>query len=218
MQLGRKQEAGTLFTEALEMRQRLFEGDHPAVAEALANLAAQRAGSGRAAEAEPLLVDALAMNRRLFPGDHHSVGHALFVLGSTRLELGLLAEAEPVCLEAVEMHRRLYSGDHMATAMSLGKLARVRHGLHQDAQARQAFDEGVAMLRRMPGGAFELMGALWRSGNARLDLGDAAGALPELEELVAMATAKLAADNPWLGTYRETLAKCRAALEAGHGK
>ena len=48
-------------------------------------------------------------------------------------------------------------------------------------------------------------------------LTDAAAALPELEEAVAMAEKFLPPEHPHLKKYRETLARCRAAL-AEQGK
>jgi len=56
--------------DALEMRKRLFTGDHPAVASSLNNLASLYDSQGRYSEAEPLYLDALEMRKRLFTGDH----------------------------------------------------------------------------------------------------------------------------------------------------
>jgi hypothetical protein len=53
---------------------------------------------------------------------------------------------------------------------------------------------------------------LWFSARARLANGDAEGALPELEEAVAMAASQQAAMSPDLARYEETLAQCRVKL------
>jgi hypothetical protein len=183
------------------------------VAQALANLAFLRSDLDRTAEAEPLIAEALAMNRRLFPGDHPSTAHCLFTLATMRIAMDQPAAAEPVCLESLEMHQRLFPGDHIGVAVSLANLARVRHALHKDVEARQAFDAAVAMLRRLPIGEFPLLEALGRSAAARLDLEDAAGALPELEEVVPMAEKLLSPTSSRLKAYRAALATCKAALE-----
>ncbi len=218
VQLGRREEAEPLFVQALAMRRRLFQGDHPDVAQALTNLGFLRNDLGRPEEAEPLITEALAMNRRLYPGDHHATAHCLFTLALLRITMDQPAAAEPVCIEALAMHQRLFPGDHMGVAISLANLARVRHSLHKEVEARQSFDAAVAMLRRLPDGATPLLDILGRSAAARLDLKDDAGALPELEEVVAMAEQRLPPDSQRRKAYREALDRCKAALEAGKGK
>ena len=218
VQLRRREEAEPLMVQALAMRRRLYQGDHPVVAEALTNLAFLRNDLGRTEEAEPLITEALAMNRRLFPGDHPNTAHSLFTLSSVRIAMGQPAEAEPVCRESIEMHQRMFQGDHVGVAISLANLARASHALRKDAQARQSFDAAIAMLRRLPEGAAPLLDILGRSAAARLDTEDAVGALPELEEVVAMAEKRLGPASPRLKAYRETLARCKAALEARKGK
>ena len=222
VQQKRQLEAEPLFAESLAMRRRLFKGDHPEVTQALTNLAFLRSDLGRTAEAQPLITAALAMNRRLFPGDHPNTAHCLFTLSTIRMAMDQPAEAEPVCLESLAMHQRLFEGDHLGVAMSLANLARVRHSLHKDAEARQSFDAAIAMLRRLPDGASPLLDILGRSAGARLDNKEHAAALPELEEAVAMAERMLPPASLRLKTYREALARCKAALEAameaGNGK
>ena len=212
--LGRSEAAEPLFAQALAMRRRLFPGDHPDVAQALTNLGFLHADLGDAEQAEPLITEAAAMNRRLFPGDHPGTAHCLFTLGSLHIAMGQVAEAEPVCLESLQMHQRLYPGDHMGVALSFSNLARVRHSLHKEVEARQGFDAAVAMLRRLPDGATPLLDILARSAAARLDTKDEAGALPELEEVVAMAEKRFQPASPRLQAYRDALARCKAALEA----
>jgi hypothetical protein len=53
---------------------------------------------------------------------------------------------------------------------------------------------------------------LWHPGTARLESKDLVAALPELEEAVVMAEKYLPVDHPQRKEYRETLAKCKAAL------
>jgi tetratricopeptide (TPR) repeat protein len=142
-------------------------------------------------------------------------------LGALLQAQGRLAEAEPPLVQALEMRQRLYQGDHPDVAANLCTLALTRQTLGKTAEARQGFDQAVAMLRRLcPDGSPQLARGLWRSGSARFENqggGDAAAALPELEEAVAMAEKLLPTRHPHLEEYRETLAKCRAAL-AEQGK
>jgi hypothetical protein len=56
-----------------------------------------------------------------------------------------------------------------------------------------------------------------RSGYDRLDDGDAAAALPELEEADAMAERILTPEDPLRVSCRTSVEKCRKALEAAAG-
>jgi len=210
---GRSAEAEELLAQALEMRRRLFPGDNVVVAEALGNLAAARMRLDRVEEAEPLIAEALDMNRRLFSGDHPNVAHSLYTLSRALLELGRIEEAEPVCLEALEMHRRLFSGNHLGVAMSLVGLSRAQRALEQRDEARRSLDEAVAMLRRLtPRGSSPLVDVLVQSGLERLEDGDPAAALPELEEAVRFAGAIYPADSDELEHCRAALERCLEAL------
>ena len=215
---GRREEAEPLFVEALEMRRRLYRGDHPTIAEALTNLAYLRNDLGRSDEAEPLIAEALAMQRRLVPGDHPRTAHMLFTLAALRMRKGPPDVAEQACIEALEMHRRLYTGDHIGVAISFANLARVQQSLKKYDDARQNFDLGVAMLRRLPNGEAPLLDILPRSASARMDAEDFAGALPEIEESIELATKHLSPTSPRLQNYRDALARCQAALAAEKGK
>lgn len=211
--VGDDDKADALFLEALSMRQRLFRGDHPVVAEGLLNLAMLRTTRGRAAEAVDLLEQGVAMNGRLYPGDHPMVAHGLLTLGSTRLALGDAKAAATACDRAVAMHRALFAADHIGTAMSLAARARARAAQPGHAtEATADFVDAVAMLHRLPEGPQPLRQVLWHSAQHRLAQGDAAGALPELEELLQLGSKALAPDSPWLARYREALARCKEEL------
>ena len=122
-------------------------------------------------------------------------------------------------VQAMEMIQRNFKGDHPDVAVTIRNLARARQALGKTAEARQGFDEAIAMHRRVsPTGAPQLARVLWYSASARLDNGDAAAALPELEEAVTMAEKSLPPEHPQLKEYRETLAKCEAAIESAKGK
>ena len=49
-------------------------------------------------------------------------------------------------------------------------------------------------------------------GDVFFGTGDAAGALPELEELLQLGSKALAPDSPWLARYRDALARCQEEL------
>jgi tetratricopeptide (TPR) repeat protein len=124
-----------------------------------------------------------------------------------------LEEAEPYFRESIEIRRAANHAGSERIAADLSDLAGVQQDLGKTAQARANWDEAVAMLRRgSPNGSAPLARVLWRSAIARLENMDNAAALEELEETVAMAEKVLPADHPQLREYRETLAKCKAAI------
>ena len=61
---GKYADAETLSKNALEMRRRLFKGDHLSVARSLNNLGALYKSQGKYADADPLFRDALDMYKR----------------------------------------------------------------------------------------------------------------------------------------------------------
>ncbi len=212
-QLGDNEVAERLLTEALAMQQRLHRGDHPTLVEALSNLAFLRSRLGRPTEAVPLLEQAIAMGNRLFDGAHPLVAHCQYTLASTNLALGDAAAAKQVAERSLAMHQELFRGDHLGTAMSLFVLARAEAALGNAAAARLRFDETLAMERRVPEAVGVLRETLWLSSCARGAAGDLVGALPELEEVVALGVRELDPDSPRLQEYREALQRCREALQ-----
>jgi tetratricopeptide (TPR) repeat protein/tRNA A-37 threonylcarbamoyl transferase component Bud32 len=213
---GKLAEAEPYYREALEKRRRVLGDESPQTLTSIGNMGSLLQAQNRLAEAEPYYDETLETSRRIFRGDHPVVADALNCVASVRQALGRAAEAEPLFVEALEMRQRLVEGDHADVATQLNSLARARQALGKTAEARQGFDEAVAMLRRLsPDGSPLLARVLWRSGSARFEDqvgGGAAAALPELEEALTLAEKSLPPEDPQLDEYRETLAKCRAAL------
>lgn len=216
---GDRAAAEPLYRESLDMARRLYSSDHPAVATTLNNLASLLRARGELAEAEPIAREGVEMRRRLFPGDNLDTATALKNLSSLLQDRGNFADAEPFAREALEMWQRHFAGDSPDVANGLSTLARCRQELGRAAEARQGFDASVAMLRRLsPDGSVLLARVLWRSANTHLGSEDAAAALPELEEAVAMAEKFLPAGHPHIQEYRDTLGQCRELIEARKGK
>jgi len=210
---GRMEEAEAMLAQALDTRRKLFHGDRYEVVQSLLNLSLVRSYRYGVAESEARIVQAVEMSERLFPRDHPSLIWPLSCLATQWSKSGRGAEAEPLAVRVLELATRHYGGDHSEVAQYIARLARVRNFLGRTAEAREGFDESIAMMRRLtPSGSAWLADVLWISAEARLANGDAAGALPELEEAVAMAAIHLAAMSPDLARYEETLVQCRVKL------
>jgi tetratricopeptide (TPR) repeat protein len=112
---GKYSEAELLYLDALEMRRRLFTGDHPDVATSLNNLALLYNSQGKYSEAESLYVDALEMTKRLFTGDHPDVASSLNNLAGLYHSQGKYSEAEPLYVDALAMSERTLGTNHPNT-------------------------------------------------------------------------------------------------------
>ena len=147
---------------------------------------------------------------------HPGVATSLNNLATNCYAQGQYAQAEPLFTRALSIFRKALGSNHPNVAQCMSGLARTRQALGKTEEARRGFDGALAILRRVsPEGSPLLARVLWQSASARLDNKgeeDAAAALPELEEAVAMAEKFLKPEHPHLKEYRETLAKCEAAL------
>jgi tetratricopeptide (TPR) repeat protein len=146
---GKYSEAEPLYLDALEMRKRLFTGDHPDVATSLNNLAVLYDNQGRYSEAEPLYLDALEMTKRLFTGDHPDVANSLNNLASLYKSQGKYSEAEPLYLDALEMTKRLFTGDHPDVANSLNNLASLYKSQGRYSEAEPLYLDALEMRKRL---------------------------------------------------------------------
>ncbi len=212
-------EAEPLQREALAIRRGALPAGHPDIALGLNNLAGLLKAQDKLAEAELLSREALAINRAALPAGHPTIAQGLYNLGTLLCSQKKFAEAEPLVRESVEMLRAALPAGHPNIARVLGGLATILQDQKKFTEARAAWDEAIPILHKnSPDGSPNLARVLWRSGTARLDNRDYAAAHRELEEAVAMAEKVLpppTADHPHLKEYRETLARCKAAMEGG---
>ncbi len=207
--------AEPLCREALEIYRKVLPEGHPEIAWVLTNVAACLQGQRKLSEAEPFLREAVEVHRKALPAGHPDIARDLSNLTTLLREDRRPAEAEPVGREALAIVRSALPEGHPGVVAVLVNLALVHQDLARPAEARAGFDEAIAILRKGPaGGSARFARVLWRSGSARLENkngGDAAAALPELEEAVATAEKLLPAEHPHLKEYRETLVKCKLA-------
>ncbi len=162
-----------------------------------------------------LTQELLAGARDTLPTDSPELAVQLGAFSQTLLELKAFDEAEPLIRQALAINRAATPAAEADIAGCLSMLSRAQQALGKHAEARAGWNEAIAMLRKgSPEGSALLGRVLWSSASARLENMDAAAALPELEEAVSMAEKVLPADHPQLKEYRETLGKCKAAIEA----
>ena len=145
----RYSEAEPVYLQALEMKKRLFAGDHPDVASSLNNLAELYNSQGRYTDAEPLHKQALEMTKRLFNGDHPYVATSLNNLALLYHFQGRYGDAEPFYKQVLEIWKRLSQGDHPDVASSLNNLALLLIATNQPQEAFVKMHQAIAMETRL---------------------------------------------------------------------
>jgi tetratricopeptide (TPR) repeat protein len=141
--------AAELIEQALTIRQRLHDGDHPVVAESLNDLASCLSKLGERRRARELHEQAVSMSQRLYPGDHSHVAISMGSLANDLRELGEVGRARELDEQALAMFQRLYSGDHSHVGVSLTNLAEDLRRLKEHKRARELERQALAMKQRL---------------------------------------------------------------------
>src|SRR5579883_1764922 len=131
------------------MRQRLYKGDHPDIAQSLNNLASLLKARTKFAEAESKAQDALRMIKGIVRGDHPHVAICLSNLAGLYQAQGKLEAAEPLFREALGMTERLFDGDHPAVVTCLNNLAALYHAQGKLADAETLYRDSLKMSMRL---------------------------------------------------------------------
>jgi tetratricopeptide (TPR) repeat protein len=97
--------ARELHEQALAIRRRLYEGDHPDIAASLSNLADDLRDLGELNQARELHEQALAIRRRLYEGDHPDIAASLSNLADDLRDLGELNQARELHEQALAIRR-----------------------------------------------------------------------------------------------------------------
>jgi tetratricopeptide (TPR) repeat protein len=141
--------ARELHEQALMMRQELYDGDHPDVAESMNDLAIDLHMLGEVGQARELHEQALAMRQRLYDSDHRDVALSLSHLANDLHDLGEVRQARELHEQALAMFQRIYVGDHRDLVMSMNNLAKDLMALGEVGRARELDEQALAMLQRL---------------------------------------------------------------------
>jgi len=189
--LYRYETARPLLESALEIRQRVYGGDHPDVAESLDNLADLESAEGRYGPADSLYRAAVAMRRRTLGDSHPDVASSLTGLGILHKDARDFEIAEEVLREALLIRELVADTLYLTEAWdALGTLF--------GAQGR--YDEGVPLLRQSLAATRSSLGE--ESGFVALRMNnlaaylDASGEIVEAESLYWEARALLQERGP----------------------
>ena len=192
--LGRVDQAESLFQEALRLRRELHGERHPDVATSLAHLGLARRERQDPAS-EGLIREALQLRRELLPDDAPELSESLTHLGVLLFRSGRAGEAEAPLQEALERRRR-QAEDDATVAESLSNLASVRLELGKVDQAVDGYAQAVAIYESTLGPNHpDLAVALQNLGLARYRAGHIAEAGPMLQRSAEILATTLGPDH-----------------------
>ncbi len=209
---GNQAEAKRIFEELLPLRRRLLGSEHPDLQVTLANYAKLLHDMGDLAGAESAYREALAMEERVLGGEHPQLASTLADYSAVLAKLGRRDEALAAAQRALAIRRRVFGEEHPAVAASLAYLGEVEEARGDRRAAGRLYDRAAAMLRELSGRQPGTAQAIQKSGAFRLRLGDAAGALPLLEEARTMLRETLPESDRRVALAESDLGSCLAAL------
>jgi tetratricopeptide (TPR) repeat protein len=108
---------------ALDIRRRIFGGEHPETLSSMYNLADLAEEQGRLEEAEALAAQVLEIRRRILDEEHPDTLKSLEVMAWFRQEEGKLEEADRLKKQVLELRRRDLGDSHEDTQNAIGSLA-----------------------------------------------------------------------------------------------
>ncbi len=138
---------------------------HPALAEAINDLASMLEDNNQYDQAESLFKESLAMMRRLYGDKHPYIATALTNLALLSMKKGDLARSEATYREVLSMQRELLGDNHPDVAETLSKIAFVQYENGNKKQGLATLQESLRMYQRLfPGDHPEVARIMNREG------------------------------------------------------
>ncbi len=209
----KREEAESLFVEALAMHRTFLGSDHPETILTLNNLAPLRYWKGDLAGAEANLREVIANWQRTLGKEHQNTVTAMSTLGTVLRDQGKYDEAEPLLRQALAVRRKLFGDSHEHVAQGLSQLARLLQLRGDYAGAERRFREALAIDRKLlPAGHPLIAWRLNGLGEVLTASGRAAEAEPLLREALAIRVEKLGPSERLTSVTRRALGVCLARL------
>ena len=148
--------AETAMRRSLEIREELFEDQHPLVAESMKNLADVLWHTRRYTDALPLYRESLEIQEKLSGGNSADVATHLNGVAACLASMGRLKDAEDAYTRALEMRRALYqddpeSIDPLLIAASENNLATCLRQQERYSEAEERFRASIAQAQKAGG-------------------------------------------------------------------
>ena len=214
-ELGKAEEAESLYAAGVAAAQRAYGNEHPVVASMLSPYASVLDRAGRTAEADSIYRAVIAMRRRLLGPEHPDYAWTLFNYADFHREHGRYAEAARWAREVLKLRGPSLPETHPAVATAMGVLGRALGRMDSLAAGERWLRESLALREKaLPAGH-------WLLASSRSILGEhlaLSGRFAEAEALMLPAERALVEirgeDAPPVRDARARL----AALYAAWGK
>ena len=118
LKLGKYDDAEKHLTRALEIRKKLYRGDHRDVAETLDNLGTMYQEKGDLVKGEKFFREALAMRKKVLEKDATQIANSLNNLAVLLHDNGKIEEAEKLQREALVIRRKVNDPEKLATSLN----------------------------------------------------------------------------------------------------
>ncbi|HYI00391.1 serine/threonine-protein kinase, partial [Hyalangium sp.] len=138
MGMGKYEEAGQVFSRALELRLKTGPEENLGVAGSINNLGAVLFYTGKYEEAREKYARALELRERILGPEHPRVARSLNNLGNVLREMGRFEEARQTHARALALREKSLGPEHPDVAGSLNNLSAVLEELGQYEEARAA--------------------------------------------------------------------------------
>jgi len=119
----RFEEAGIFLERALDIREKILDGNHPDIAKSLNSTAGLYVDQGKYAEAEPLYRQSLDIREKVLEQDHPDVAKSLHNLAGLYRRQGKYDKAEPLYERALEIFEKVLESNHPDVASCLNNLS-----------------------------------------------------------------------------------------------
>jgi tetratricopeptide (TPR) repeat protein len=210
---GEYSEAEELFRRALEIGERAFGPESPALVTAITSLASARIMSGNVEGAEPLVIRALAISESGLAEHDSDLTIVLNDLARLCLKQSAHALAEPLLMRMLAL-KRSKGEDHPEVATVLASLATVRQALGRHEAAEQLWRRVLEIRERtLAPNHFALATALEHLGEACAARGKIGEALQLLQRAQTIRELTLGAGHASLRISRDRIADLQLQAE-----
>lgn len=143
--------AEPLWKQALNIRRKVLENEHPDTARSLNHLGVLYCSQGRYAEAEPLFLESLNICRKVLGDEHPDTTLSLNHLATLYYSQGRYSKAEPLWKQALNIRCKVLGSEDPHTAWSVNNLAVLYSFQRRYDEAEPLFLQALNIRRKVLG-------------------------------------------------------------------
>ena len=149
--LGKSQDAGQMYRQALELREKVLGKEHPDTLTSMNNLAGALRGQGKYEEAEQMHRQALELTEKVLGKEHPDTLTSMNNLAGALRGQGKYEEAEQMHRQALELTEKVLGKEHPDTLTSMNNLAAALYGQGKYEEAEQMHRQALELTEKVLG-------------------------------------------------------------------